>query len=118
MFKNLLQEVVDGTEGAIGGVLMGFDGITVETYMSEDSVSVETVGMEYSVLLKQVQQAADMLEIGTAREVSVQAENMTTVMRLINEEYFIAITLRPAGNQGKARFQLRVRANQLLEALT
>ncbi|MDD9942032.1 MAG: hypothetical protein OXU20_13390 [Myxococcales bacterium] len=118
MFKSLLQEVVENTDGAVGGVLMGFDGITVETYSSDDAVNVETIGMEYSVVLTQVRQAAEMLEIGSAREVSVQAENLTTVIRLINDEYFVALSLRPTGNQGKARYQLRVRANDLLEALT
>lgn len=118
MFKELLQEVVDGTEGAVAGLVMGFDGIAVETYTANDEVPTETIGMEYSVVLGQVRQAAEMLELGETREVSVRAESMTTVMRLLNEEYFVAVALLPHGNPGKARFALRMRSAELVTALS
>lgn len=117
MFKNVLREVVENTEGAVASVLMGFDGITVDTYHLGDDTNIETVGMEFSVVLTQIKQAAEMLNIGEARELSVQAENMTTVIRLLNEEYFVAVSLQPGGNYGKARFQLRMKSPTLLQDL-
>ena len=119
MFKNILREVVENADGAVAGILMGFDGITVDSYASEDAgVDMETVGSEYSQVLAQIKQAAQMLDMGSASEVSVQAENMTTLMRLLNEEYFVAVAMRPQGNVGKARFLLRTQAPKLLENLT
>ena len=119
MFKEVLQEVVDRTEGGVAGLLMGFDGIPVEHYVRDDgSVDVETVGMEYSVILKDIRRAAEMLDSGNAREVSIQAEKMTTVIRLLNEEYFVAVALRPDGNYGKARFLLRTQGSKLLTELS
>jgi predicted regulator of Ras-like GTPase activity (Roadblock/LC7/MglB family) len=119
MFKSILREVVENADGAIASILMGFDGITVDSYASEGgSVDMETVGSEYSQVLMQIRQAAQMLDMGTASEVAIQAENMTTLMRLLNEEYFVAVAMRPAGNIGKARFLLRTSAPKLLENLT
>lgn len=118
MFKELLQDVVDGTDGAVAGLVMGFDGIAVETYAAKDDVPAETIGMEYSVVLGQIRQAAEMLDLGATHEVSVRAEGMTTVMRLLNEEYFVALALLPHGNPGKARFKLRLRAAELVSALS
>ena len=43
---------------------------------------------------------------------------MTTVIRYINDEYFVAVALRPDGNFGKARFKLRTAASQLIADLT
>jgi len=118
MFKELLREVVDSTDGAVAGLLMGYDGITLENYArGGQAIDVESVGMEYSVVLTQIRQAAEMLDIGTAREITVQTESMTTVIRLINDEYFVAVALKPGGNYGKARFQLRMKAPTLLDAL-
>jgi hypothetical protein len=37
MFQETLREVVEGTEGAIAGLLMGFDGITVDSYTRDES---------------------------------------------------------------------------------
>jgi predicted regulator of Ras-like GTPase activity (Roadblock/LC7/MglB family) len=119
MFKSILREVVENADGAVASILMGFDGITVDSYASENAeVDMETVGSEYSQVLAQVRQAAQMLDMGSAHEVSVQAENMTTLMRLLNDEYFVAVAMKPQGNVGKARFLLRTQAPKLLENLT
>ena len=118
MFKQVLQEVVDNTEGGIAGLLMGFDGIPVDQYVrDEGDIDVETVGMEFSVIVKGVKEAAEMLEAGKAEEVAIRAERLITVIRLLNDEYFIAVTLKPSGNFGKARFLLRTRAPKLLAEL-
>ena len=121
MFREVLQEVVDRTEGGVAGLLMGFDGIPVDHYVRADGsgiADVETVGMEFSVILKDIRKAAELLEAGGATEIAVQAEKMTTVMRVLNEEYFVAVTLEPTGNFGKARFLLRTAGSRLLSELS
>lgn len=122
MFQAMLREVVEGTDGAIAGLLMGFDGITVDSYARKDGPlgadGLEALGSEYSQILGQIKQAAQALELGEAREVAVSAENMTTVIRLLNESYFIALAMKPNGNFGKGRYLLRVNAPKLIENLT
>jgi predicted regulator of Ras-like GTPase activity (Roadblock/LC7/MglB family) len=118
MFREILREVVENTDGGVAGLLMGFDGIPVDQYVRDDaSLDVETVGMEYSVILKSIRQAAELLDSGTAREVAIKAERMITVIRLLNDEYFVAVALKPSGNVGKARFLLRTRSQKLLSDL-
>ena len=121
MFREVLQNVVDRTEGGVAGLLMGFDGIPVEHYIREGSqapVDVETIGMEFSVILNNIRKASELLEVGGAEEISVRAEKLTTVMRLVNDEYFVAITLQPHGNFGKARFLLRTASSKLVGELS
>src|SRR6476659_5092242 len=110
MFRDMLQDVVRSTEGGIAALIMGFDGIAVDHFVRHDgSIDVVTIGMEYSVVLKDIQKAADMLDAGMAQEVAVLAERMTTVMRLINETYFVALAIAPDGNVGRGRYLLRTR---------
>lgn len=119
MFQDALRELVESVDGAIASLLMGFDGITVDSYsLSPDKLNVETVGSEYSVVLGQIKQAAAMLDMGAAREVAVQAENMTTLIRLLSDEYFVAMAISPTGNLGKARYRLRIEAPKLVERLS
>ena len=67
MFREVLQNAVDSTEGGVGGLLMGFDGIAVDQYVRDGSAfDVQTIGMEYSVILKQIQTAAEMLDADAA----------------------------------------------------
>jgi predicted regulator of Ras-like GTPase activity (Roadblock/LC7/MglB family) len=120
MFQEVLKEVVERTEGGIASLVMGFDGITVDSYVRSDtdvSLEIETVGAEYSAILKQIRSVAEMLDAGHAREVAVQAERLTTVIRLINQDYFVALAMKPDGNYGKARFLLRMSASKLAQDL-
>ena len=106
------------TDGAMASVLMGFDGITIDSFVTDaSSLNVETVGMEYSVVLKGVQRAAEMLDAGPTQEVSVHTERLTTVVRMLSDEYFVALAVEPGGNVGKARFLLRTSAPTLIENL-
>jgi predicted regulator of Ras-like GTPase activity (Roadblock/LC7/MglB family) len=119
MFREVLQEVVDGTDGGIAALVMGYDGIPVDQYVRTGAaLDVATIGMEYSVILKEIRRAAQMLDAGTANEVSIKSERMTTVIRFLNDEYFVAVALSPEGNTGKARFLLRVRAPSILSSLS
>ena len=118
MFKDVLREVVTNTDGGVAALLMGLDGIPVDQFVAEGAqTDVESIGMEYSVILSQIKKAADMLQAGAAREVAIQAERMTTLIRLLNDQYFVAVALRPDGNLGKARFLLRMSAPKLLTDL-
>ncbi len=118
MFKEVLQEVVDGTQGGVAGLLMGFDGIAVEQYLRDGTESdVESVGIEYGAILKDIRRAAEMLQVGETQEVAVRAERMTTLIRPVNDQFFVAITLAPTGNLGKARFLLRTREAQFRSGL-
>lgn len=117
MFKEVLQEVVDNTDGGVAGLLMGYDGIPVDQYVKDGVFDIETIGMEYSVIVKSIRQAAEMLDVGTAREIAIKSERLTTLIRMLNDDYFVAVTLKPSGNLGKARFLMRTRSTKLLSEL-
>ncbi|MEM7446670.1 MAG: hypothetical protein AAF355_00340 [Myxococcota bacterium] len=119
MFKEILKEVVDQAEGSIASVIMDSDGIPLEHYVrgSEQTPDVEAVGAEFSVVLNQVRSAAEMLEVGGASEIAIRAERLTTIIRVLTEEHFVALTLHPTGNFGKARYLLRRQSSRLSEAL-
>ena len=108
MFKEILQDLVDRTDGGVAGLLMASDGIAIDQYSKGDGpFDIESVGMEYSVVLKGVQRAAEMLDAGATKEVSIKTERLTTVVRMLSDEYFVALAVAPGGNVGKARFLLR-----------
>ena len=114
MFKEALRSIVDGTEGAIAGLLMGFDGIAVESYSAPgEPVDITTVGMEFSFVLTQVRKAAEILEVGTLQEIAIRSEKLTILIRVVSPEYFIALAIRPEGNFGKGRYLLRVVAPKM-----
>jgi predicted regulator of Ras-like GTPase activity (Roadblock/LC7/MglB family) len=118
MFQELLKGVVESADGGVACVVMDLDGIALDAYAREDAPhDISVVGIEMSVVIKSAKQAATMLEAGEAKEVAVVAEQLTTVARMVAENYFIAVTMLPGGNVGKARFLLRTRSSQVEQEL-
>lgn len=112
-FRERLEEIC-AVEGAVAASVMGFDGIAVETIIASDSgVDMESLMVEYAGVLAQVRQAAELLQTGPVSEMSVGTERLTTILRLINREYFLVLAMRPEGNFGKGRFVLRTAAPRL-----
>lgn len=118
MFQAVLQEVVDNTEGGLATLLMDFQGVAVDSYSKPNApFDITTIGAEFSVVIKSIQRAAQMLEAGDTAEVAIQAEKMTTLIRVVNDSYFVAFSMAPGANIGKARYMLRTRVPVLLKEL-
>jgi predicted regulator of Ras-like GTPase activity (Roadblock/LC7/MglB family) len=114
VFKESLRKIVDNVEGGAGALVMGFDGIAVDTYTAPGGAAdVSTIGMEFSFVLTQVRKAAESLELGMLEECAIRAEQLTIVTRVLTSEYFLAVCLGPEGNYGKARYLMRVAAAKL-----
>ena len=114
MFQDSLNRIIRQCDGAVAGVVMGFDGIAVETVSHDAAVDVSKVGMEFSFVLGQVRKAADLLDAGTLEEVSIRSSRMTFLIRVLNEEYFLGVAMQPGANFGKGRFLMRQAVPELL----
>ena len=118
MFAETLKKVVDNIEGGIAAVVMGLDGIAVDTYIKlADRVDVNTVAMEFSFILSQVRKAGESLSVGSLEEMSVKAQRLLLICRMISPQYFVAIAMAPEGNFGKARYLARLAQPVLNAAL-
>ena len=119
MFHESLQRIVDNVEGGLAGILMGFDGIAVDSYNRPAEppegapIDIDTVGMEFSFILGQVRKAAEALDVGNVQEVAIRADRLSVLIRVLNADYFLALAIREGGNYGKGRYLLRVVAPKL-----
>jgi len=118
VFAETLKKVVDNIEGGIAAVIMGLDGISVVSYIKNDErVDVNTVAMEFSFILSQVRKAGESLAVGNLEELSVKAQRLLLVCRMLSPQYFIAIVMAPEGNFGKARYLARLAQPSLVSQL-
>jgi predicted regulator of Ras-like GTPase activity (Roadblock/LC7/MglB family) len=118
MFQETLREIVDKTDGGVAGLIMDSEGIAVDSYSRSDApFDITTVGIEFGVVLGSIKRAADSLEAGKTSEIAIGTEKMITIIRTLNETYFLALALRPDGNLGKGRYLMRTAAPKLIAEL-
>ena len=114
-FSDILKEVVNGTEGALGALVVGLDGIPVDEYSVGGEIDLQSMTVEYSALLKEIEKGSQAAQLGTTKEVTVVADKALIMLRRLTEEYFLVLVIRPDGNFGKGRFLLRMSVPKLLK---
>ena len=119
MFKTILQNIVDQTPGATSIVLMGCDGIAVDSVFCQGSTADRTqaVTVEFATVIKELIHTAQLLSAGSLKEVMVKCEHLTIVLEMLSDEYFVALLFDDDANIGKGRYLLRRDAYKLKQEL-
>jgi predicted regulator of Ras-like GTPase activity (Roadblock/LC7/MglB family) len=118
MFRSILRDIVEQAGGAIGSALMGYDGIAIDQYEKPcEGIDLQLVAVEYANVLKEVRKTVEILETGEMEEVVIRTGRFTVLIRALNDDYFVSLTLKRDGNFGKARYLLARESARLREAL-
>ncbi|HSP63514.1 MAG TPA: roadblock/LC7 domain-containing protein [Pyrinomonadaceae bacterium] len=109
MFKDSLQSIVERTDGSLGALIMGTDGLAVEQFFTEagDAANLDVAAAEFTSLIRSAGKSGKDLNLGELRELVVSLGKVTFVMRLFNKDYFAVLALQPDGNLGRGRYELR-----------
>jgi predicted regulator of Ras-like GTPase activity (Roadblock/LC7/MglB family) len=115
MFKEALEAILERTDGSIGALIMGTDGIAVEKVLSAEAqdANMDVAAAEFTSLIRNAQRTGNVTGLGNLRELVVQLDNAVFVMRLFSRDYFVVLALKPDGNFGRGRFELRKAELQL-----
>ena len=105
-FLEIMQGLVEAVPGSLAATIMGMDGLTIQQYCLSD-YDVETVGVEYGKVIEEIKHASGVLNLGTVEEVCVATDEMTLVLKMVTQGYYIALVLSSGANTGKARFLLK-----------
>jgi predicted regulator of Ras-like GTPase activity (Roadblock/LC7/MglB family) len=109
MFKEMLESIIERTEGSLGALIMGTDGIAVEKVLGQAGVeaNLDVAAAEFTSLVRNAQRAGSDTGLGGLRELVVSLEGAVMLMRLLSKDYFVVLALGAKGNIGRGRFELR-----------
>jgi len=120
MFKETLQTIVGKTDGSLGALLMGVDGLSVEKFFTEEGMAanLDVAAAELTSLIRSASRSGADLNLGELRELVVRHEKVTFLMRFLGRDYFAVLALSPDGNIGRGRYELRKAELVLAEEFT
>ncbi len=109
MFKQSLENILERTEGSLGALIMGIDGIAVERSLKDagQEANLDVAAAEFTSLVRSAQKAGKDTGLGNLRELMISLDDAVVIMRLLGRDYFVVLALSPEGNLGRARFELR-----------
>jgi predicted regulator of Ras-like GTPase activity (Roadblock/LC7/MglB family) len=115
MFKEFLETIIECTDGSLGALIMGTDGIAVEKVLGEagKEANLDVAAAEFTSLVRGAQRSGHDLGFGGLRELVITLDDLIVVMRLLNRDYFLVLALNAEGNVGRGRFELRKAEFQL-----
>jgi predicted regulator of Ras-like GTPase activity (Roadblock/LC7/MglB family) len=115
MFKSLLETIMARTEGSLGALIMGLDGISVEKVLGDagTEANLDVAAAEFTSLVRNAQRAGNDTGLGNLKELVISLDQAVVVMRLLSRDYFVVLALSPEGNIGRGRFELRKAELQL-----
>lgn len=128
-FSTILRTLVDDCGGGLGAALMGSDGIPIEQVeaselpaafaASADEIAEQlgAVGVEFGRVLDETRKASDSVGGGPIEELVMRAARFWVLLRTVDDDNFLVVTLVPDANVGKARFLARRSALALREQL-
>lgn len=115
-FNKVVADMVGAVPGSLAAVIMASDGIAIAEHVDPSStLDIQTLGVEYTSVLSEIKKATEVLEAGRLEELTVCSDTLTLIVRLITDEYFLAMALSPEGNYGKGRYMVRITAPRLVE---
>lgn len=117
MFDLHLNTVLSFLDGAKAILIMGYDGIVVESVSKENDEHFQDLTVELGHIIKNISELSKNTNVGNLTEMILNFTQSKVLLRSIHEDYFIALLLGKDENMGKAQFALQRIIPELVKSL-
>lgn len=108
MFKEKLTRVVNNVDGSIGCLLIGFDGIQIDSvYADKELPEMSAIAIEVSNLLDKFRRM-QLHDIGEVNEVSITTGEVTALARVVADEYLLVLAMGAHADVNRGQTMLRL----------
>ena len=108
MFKQKLASVVNNVDGSIGCLLIGFDGIPIDSvYREQELPQMSAIAVELSNLLDKFRRL-QVYDVGEVHEVSITTGMVTALARVVADEYLLILALSIEADVQRGQTMLRL----------
>ncbi len=116
MFQTILARLVART-GARWGMIVGCDGVLLETDDRAFRAEAEGMAAEYATFLRESRKAAGNTDMGSLLSSLLVTDQAKIVLQPLTADYFLALCLQPDAHAGRAFFEISRAAESLEEEL-
>ncbi len=117
MFQSLLARLV-ARAGARWAMIVGTDGVLLETDSRAFHDEAEGLAAEYAILYRAARKAAGDTDLGGVLNSVLVADKGKILFQALAADYFLVLFLEPESHAGKAVFEVTRASDSLAQELT
>lgn len=108
MFKHRLTSMVNHVDGSLGCLLIGFDGIAIDSfYRGQEIAHMSAIAVELSNLLDKFRRL-EITGMENINEVSITIGNLTALAKVVADEYLLILALSEDADIRRGQTMLRL----------
>lgn len=107
MFDELFQSLLLQVDGCRAVILIGSDGLVVQSKSSQADCPCEAIAAQCSQFLKSGIETVEALSEQELQELIIISRSQKLLLHVINKSYFIALLFSQEAFMGKARYYLQ-----------
>lgn len=117
MFDLQLNTVLSFLDGAKAILIMGYDGIVVESAYKGEAENFQDLTVELGQIVKNIGELSKNSNVGSLLEMILHFDQSKILLRSIHPDYFIALLMSKNENIGKSQFALQRIIPDLVKSL-
>jgi len=115
--KEALSQLVESVPGALGAILVDWEGEAVEHVARMDAYELKVIGAHKGVILCNMREIVSRLGGDQLEEIVIQTARTQTLVIPVTHEYFLVFTFAPGEVLGLALLEARRCVQRLREAI-
>lgn len=112
MFRDNMNKALRHVPGALGCLLIGFDGIPIASVYTRGQEEIEpqvtALAVETAQMLRKMHRMAAAGETPYVGELTMTTDTMSTLSSVIQGEYLLVVALSPETDMNRAKLMLRL----------
>ncbi len=117
-FKTILNRLVANTNGAVGAILLDWEGEAVEIATSEASIDdLKLIGAYQAVFLDRLKKICSSSSIGAPDRFEIHLEKAAFLNCVLIDGYYAVLVVRGQSHKGVAWQRLEASRHELLEEM-
>jgi predicted regulator of Ras-like GTPase activity (Roadblock/LC7/MglB family) len=106
-FKSLLNRLLDDIPGALGAIIIDWEGEAVDQVARMEEYEIKVLGAHNGIILNLLREAMARIDSGEMEEVLIRTGRNKILIAPLTVDYFLVLNLGPQSIAARAAFKMR-----------
>lgn len=112
-FKKLLTRLLEDIPGAVGAIIIDWEGEAVDQVTRVDEYDIKILGAHSGIILGMIREVLTRIDSGELDEVVIRTEQNKIMMNPLTEDYLLILQLDESAITARAAYKMKLCVEEL-----